>query len=65
LRQHALRLRVIRMLLQKFEQNGPSFLRRAFDSIDSGQVQIRLVKGGRESDALFEARDCLVSSLGS
>jgi hypothetical protein len=56
---------MIWMLLEEFQQDGPSFVRRTLYAVDPGQVQIRLIECGRNPDALFETRDCFISPLGA
>jgi hypothetical protein len=65
LRQHALRLCVLWILFQKFEQDGSRFVRRAFNGIDSGEIQVRLIEGRCHSHAFLEAGDGLISPLGA
>src|SRR2546422_4433909 len=63
--QHLLRLGVIRMLFEELEEHGARFARLAFQRIDSGEVQVRLIKGGRHPDALFEACDRFIPPPGA
>src|SRR5580693_10805490 len=51
---------MFRMLLEKFKQDSPGFVRSALDGKDPGEVQVRLIERGRNPDALFETGDCFV-----
>src|SRR5579863_5750484 len=43
------------MLLQQIEQDRSRLVASAFQAVDAGQVQVRLVEGRRHSNALFES----------
>src|ERR1700720_1867869 len=58
--QRLLRRRMIRMLCQQFQEHLPSFVRLTLDSVYPRQVQIRLIKGRSDADALFENCNRLV-----
>ena len=62
--QHLPRLRVIGMLFEKFQQDGPSLFRRVLE-VNPGEIQVRLIKGGRNADALFETCDRFVPPPGA
>ena len=51
------------MLLEQIEQDAASLVPRAFQRVDARQVQIRLIEGGRNADALLEARDRFIATL--
>ena len=44
-----------RMLLQQIEQHASRLVWRALQRVHPGQVHVRLIEGGRNPDALFEA----------
>ncbi len=56
---------MLRMLFEKFEQQGASLLRRVFQDIDASQIEIRLIEGGRHANALLKSRDRVIASIGA
>ena len=51
------------MLLKQFDQNGASLVRRTFEHIDLGEIQIRLIEAGRDSNAFFKTGDGFILPL--
>src|SRR5580658_10411142 len=56
---------MIGMLLQQFEQYGASLVRRAFQRIDTTEIQVRLVETRRNANAFFKGRYRLIAPLSS
>src|SRR5277367_3474829 len=51
------------MLFEKFKEDGASLIGSAFQGVDPREIQIGLIKGGRDADALFETCDRLIPPL--
>ncbi len=51
------------MLLEQFEQHCTRFVATSLQPVHASQVQVRLIEGWRNPNALFETGHCLIPPL--
>src|SRR3974390_3350643 len=58
-------LRMVGVLLQEVKEYRASLFAFAFDHIDLGEIEVRLIIGRRETYRLLEAVDCVAGAPGA